>query len=171
MNRDTFLHLGIVTLATLLAIVGYVWWHYEVTSASAEAAKLAAEVETRSDEYSRTTRAKSELAALAADESFVEGRFLPVDEIVPFLEGLERTGDAFGADVSVVSVSDAVGGESIAVALEVGGSFDAVMRTLGTMEYGTYASSVSDLTLDTTDGERWGATLTLIVGARELETP
>jgi len=171
MNRNAFLHLGLVTLAALFAIVGYVWWHHEVKIASEEAATLAADVETRGDEYSRTARARSELAALAADETFVEGRFLPVDGVVPFLENLESTGEEFGANVSVVSVSDALSGESIAIALEVSGSFDAVMRTLGTIEYGTYASSVANLTLETPNGEGWNATMTLIVGARETETP
>lgn len=171
MNRESFLHFGIVTLGMLLTAVAFVWWHYEVSSASEEAATLAAEVTARGDEYSRTARARSELAALAADESFVEGRFLPVAEIVPFLEGLERSGEEFGATVSVASVSDALAGERIAVALKIQGSFDEVMRTLGTIEYGSYASSVSALTLDTPDGEVWSAALTLVIGARETETP
>ena len=94
------------------------------------------------------------------------------EEIVPFLDQLERTGASLGSVVTVASVSEEQGTERdrILLSLSIAGSFDSVVRTLGAIEYGPYDSAVSSMTLDTvadTEAQgRWTATATFALGAR-----
>lgn len=170
MNRSAFTQFGLALLFALLAGLLYGWWYVQVTTEIAQSEALAAEAQMLGEEFSRSALARTELAALAVDEAFVAGRFLPVPEIVEFLEELETTGRSFGAQVSVVSVADATTKGRLSVALSIAGSFDAVMRTIGAVEYGRYASVVRNLTLDTAGEGEWSASMTMEVEAATAPT-
>ncbi len=167
MKRSSFIHLGLVVLIAIMVSLAYAWWHQEVLRVASEAADLAVQAAERGNVQTRSSR--NEVASLAEGEAYVGAHLLPLGEIVPFLEGLEATGREFGALVAVASVSDAAGEGQISIALSIEGSFDSVMRTVGTIEYGPYASAIDTLTLDTLDGTLWSATLTLLVASKTAE--
>lgn len=165
MKNSALIHLGIAILVAILAVIAYVWWQEQVLQAVSAARTLAEEASSVSGTQAETLRSKTELSTLTADEAFVEERFLPPSGIVEFLEGLEETGRSYEAEVSVVSVSDVLDGDRIAIALSVEGSFDAVMRTLGTLEYGPRAVTVETVTLDTSGEGAWTLAGRFLVGA------
>jgi hypothetical protein len=68
---------------------------------------------------------------------------------VAFLGDLEKQGKAQGAAVEVLSVTDQDATKRrISLSLKITGSFDAVVRTLGTIEYGPYDAVLTNVTLD-----------------------
>lgn len=169
MTRSPFLPLGLAIIVALAAVMGYLFWHRAVVDASANAALLAGEVALKSGVLSESASARSALAALSDDEDFMERLLLSTEDLVPFLEELEASGSDYGASVSVVSVSDAEGEGRIRVAFSIEGSFDAVMRTLGTVEYAEHASAVRNVTLDTPGEGMWSAAVTMILAVRDTE--
>lgn len=160
----------IVTLALLVAAFGsYAWWHTQASSATDRAAALATEIEQMRLDSERARDARDQLAAIAGDEAAVRGYLVPTQDVVPFLETLEQTGTAFGSDVEVVSVSARQEPRShLELSLRITGGFDAVVRTLGAIEYAPYDIELRQLGLDTAGGSAtttpWVASATLLVG-------
>lgn len=173
MRRLAFIQLFLASLllASILAVYGF--WYAEVGKASAEAAKLSDDILTKSQDSARVTAAKAALVSLAGDEASVTQYLIPPGDVVPFLESLEQTGKALGATVEVVSVASEATKERghLALSLKISGPFDAVLRTLGAIEYGPYDSSLTGLTFDTprsdTEGaQAWTAAATFSIGTQ-----
>ncbi len=163
--------LAVAVLVGVLAAYGA--WYVVVGQASATSAALATEIETKTQESARVASAREALATLATDEASIQAYFIRQEDIVSFLERLESSGSSLGSVVEVVSVGAEPGGERphIRLSLKITGSFDAVMRTLGAIEYGPYDSAVTSVTLDTLPAEngpsgRWTAAATLTLGTR-----
>jgi hypothetical protein len=173
MIRRTLIEL-VIALLVLAGVLGaYAFWYGAVGDASAEAAALSKEIRAKGIESSRVADEKDALTLLAADEASMRAYFVRQEEIVPFLSMLEKKGAALGAKLEVASVSeDATGGRNrILLSLKITGSFDAVLRTLGAIEYGPYDSSVSNVTFDTSSAEDgvpavWTAVGTFAIGAQ-----
>jgi hypothetical protein len=170
MIRRPFIDVLIAGIFCLLAIGGYVLWYGMVASAADEAARLAQELGAQGEAESRALGVEKKLAELEAKEAGVYGHLVSANDIVPFLEQLEATGERLGSNVEVVSVTNAPGTplETLSLSLRITGSFDAVMRTLGAIEYQTYDTALTNLTLDTPPGEvrAWSAAATFAVGMR-----
>lgn len=164
----------LVCAALLLVVVGgvYAFGYTFVGKASAEAARLATEIRTKSEETTRVVAAKAALVSLVEDEANVRQYLVRPEDIVGFLERLERTGQALGATVEVVSVSADRGTPRgrITLALKISGSFDSVLRTLGTIEYGAFDSTLTSLTFDRpivgAEKEEWTAAASFIIGTQ-----
>lgn len=160
----SFLVAAAIALAALAAYVAEFTLFSRVREDASAAFSEVARIE---NENQAIARAKEAIAALEGDEASVASHFVSPDAIVPFLESLERSGEELGTEVEVVSVSSP--GESdgrIALALGIKGSFAAVMRTLGTLEYGNEDLRLSSLTLDTLstdEGSTWTAAATFSV--------
>lgn len=174
MMRRTLIELVVAFLVLASVLGAYAFWYVAVGKARDEAAALSKQIQTKTLESARVTEAKDALALLAADEASMREYFVSTQDIVPFLGMLERKGTALGSSLEVVSVSsDTVAGrERILLSLKITGSFDAVLRTLGAIEYGPYDSAVSNVTFDTAVGEpgvasAWTAVGTFSVGTRE----
>jgi hypothetical protein len=56
------------------------------------------------------------------------------------------------------------------MSLRIVGSFDAVMRTLGAIEYQAYDTTLANVTLDTPTGENWTASASFLVGTPPTAT-
>ena len=87
--------------------------------------------------------------------------------MVAFIDTLEGRGRSLGATVNVLSVS--TGGDSahptLELTLSIKGSFDAVMRTVGSIEYAPYAISISSLLVGKDVKESWMANLKMRVAS------
>lgn len=167
MNRKPLINLALAALVFIIVLGTYALWYSSVELRSQEAATLAEEIRQRGEVGGRTALARKALEDLAVDEASVYRFFVSDDEIVPFLESLERTGVGLGSEIKVVSVRlEGEGADArIALAVSITGSFDAVLRTLGAIEYQAYDTRLSTLTLNTTGMGVWTAAANIAVAA------
>jgi len=178
MRRVTLIHLILAVLLVLSVLGAYLFWFTAVGKASAEAAVLAENIRAKSQELEKVAAAKVALEALAEDEASIRAYLVREAEIVPFLGRLEEAGTSLGASVDVVSVSTETLAERsrIMLSVKIEGSFDAVLRTLGSIEYGAYDSSVERITFDTvpageTPSGEWTATAIFSLGTQSIPVP
>lgn len=164
-------YIGISIAATILltALAAYGLWYSAVSRKAAEAAQLGSELRTLGEAGGRAASVRRAKEELDRQEALVYGHFVDNATIVPFLETIESTGRSLGAEIDVVSVGDAQGkSNQLQMALSITGSFDAVVRTLGAIEYQAYDTTLTSFTLDTppTDDAVWTAAATFLVGKR-----
>lgn len=173
MKRTALIQLSIA-LALLASVLGaYGFWYASVGKSSVEAAALSEAIRTKSQDSARVAAAKVALESLSEDEAAMRAYLVREQDIVPFLGTLEQTGTTLGATVEVVSVSTERKNErsQIQLSLKITGSFDAVLRTLGAIEYGPYDSAIQSVTFDTVPSEAgaatsWTAAATFILGTQ-----
>jgi hypothetical protein len=174
MNRAALIHFLIALSFAFLMLAGYVFLFLSLSSARAGAAAARAEVARMEHEDATLADAEDALAKLAADETLLRSYFVSTSGVVAFLERIERSGDALQSVVEVVSVTEPKEeGGRLMLSVRITGDFRAVMKTLGSLEYGPYDIQVDSLTLDTVpsdDGEEWVAATTFTVATIE-ETP
>src|SRR5207237_1678 len=92
----------------------------------------------------------------------------PETGVVAFISELEALARGQATSMKVLSVSTGSEAEQpmllLSVAIE--GTFDAVMRTIGAIEYAPYDLALSKISLAKSDGEGvWHADLALTVGS------
>ncbi len=160
--------IGLVSVSTLM-----------VQKTTVKATELSAEIEAKRAEATRVEQASKALPALLSAEESIKTYFVRPDDIVPFLGQLEKQGGAQGAVVQVLSVdSNASGADKrISLSLKITGTYDAVLRTIGTIEYGPYDIVLTNVTFDTlrapdgkTSGE-WTAAAVFSLGTQPIEAP
>lgn len=173
MKRTPLVDLGIALALLVVALGGYWLGYRHEETLRTESLALAGTLAEREAEAARVAAAAAALGPLAADEEAMRAYLVRTDEIVPFLEELEATGAATGATVEVVSVADAPEGERpyLQLALAVTGSFDAVLRALGAIEYGPYDSRIQTLTISGGEEGGWTASATLRFGTVPVPAP
>jgi len=166
------IRLGAAALIFIIAVVGYGVWYAMVEGQSAAATDLANQIAQKRTDTSRAAIAKTQLTSLAADQATINQYFVSTDGVVPFLEGLQQTGTYFGANLQVVSVS-AVPGKPyghLDLSIKIVGPFNAVMRTIGAIEYEPYNTAIKGVTFNTDQQAStattptWTATMTVSVG-------
>lgn len=173
MNR-TLLRLVIWVLIFVVAVGAYAYWYYLLTAADAEVATLAQQVNQRSVDETSAEQAADELSQLSGAESDIQGYFVVPDNVVSFLEEQQTLGTSLGAQMSVVSVTANPNPHPhLDLALTISGSFVAVMRTVGAIEFSPYDITVSSLNLSTTNTDTssgWTAAMALSVGTASSTT-
>lgn len=163
--------LSIVTVVVLLALalVGYAALRTKVSRQSVAVASLMQQIEAKTAAADHLALVRETLASLTDEEAAVQSYFVPDTAIVPFIEELQSRGRVLGAEVEIASVAAIPAGPKsrpkLTVALSVEGPFDAVMRTLGSLEYAPYAIKVTTLTLTLGADAVWTANTSLSVGS------
>ncbi len=134
----------------IAAVVGYSIWYAKVEAQSIRIGDLVTEIQQQTQATQRIAAAKSALASLSTDQATLSHYFVSTNDIVQFLGGVESTGKFLGANVQVVSVSATPGTPygQISLSLTITGSFNAVAKTLGAIEYGPNDITLTSLTLD-----------------------
>ncbi|MES2668440.1 MAG: hypothetical protein V4644_01995 [Patescibacteria group bacterium] len=180
MMKRTLIQLGISFLVLASVLGAYAFCYNVLVAAKADAAALAAEIGKKSQEASRIQETRDALEGLAADEAVMQGYLIRQEDIVPFLTMLEERARELGSTLEVVSVSAEKGAERgrILLSLRVDGSFDAVLRTLGSIEYGPYDAQIQSVTFDTpgnamgtSTAPLWTAAATFAFGTRDAQAP
>lgn len=168
MNKATLTKLIIAAVCLTVSLCAYMYWYHLLTVANAHVAELDSEIVAQNALTMSSASAESELENLAGARSDIEGYFVVTDNIVSFLEALQSLGKRLGTDITVASVTaGSTPRPHIDLALTATGSFAAVMRTVGAIEFSPYDISVSTLTLSTVTTDQkatWTAALTLVVG-------
>ena len=165
--KSRFIHLGIALVITILALVSYSSFHYAVVQASASVAALEGEITARTESAGRIAQARAALAEIAGGEALVESYFVSEEGVVNFIDDIEARGRSLGSTltVSAVETSQADEHPALLLTLQTEGSFDALMRTIGTIEHAPYALSVADLSLAQRGEHLWRGTLRIRVGS------
>ncbi len=162
-----------IALALLTGSIGvYAFAYYQVVSESKRSAELESQIQMTIESAVKAAETSDTLVALAEDERVIREYYVSLAGIVPFLERIEGTGRSIGSAVQVVSVSDKPGSDGrITLTLRIIGSFEAVLRTLGAIEYGPYDSRITSLTFDTpATGGAWTAAATFSVATDAVPT-
>lgn len=174
MKKTAYAPLFMASLVLLGSFVVFGLEYYVLAQGKTQVMELQRKVEEKKVDIAKASRARNALATLGTSEDQVRSFLLQKDRIVSFLESLQATGKSLGTSVEVVSVSDDKqnGHPRINVSLLVSGSFDSVMRTVGTLENGPYDGVLNSLTLDSGGPivkgvQQWSAATVLSVG---LET-
>jgi Tfp pilus assembly protein PilO len=168
---------ALVLIVIMLSLYGYAY--AQVSLKSAELKSLTLQISKKTLAAADAGAARAQLAALAPQEATLQQYFLSNADIVSFLEQLATTGKYFGSKVEVVSVAAVPGtpNGALNLSLTVTGSFDAVMRTVGAIEYGPHETTVTNFTLTTmgdssqaSSSPQWQASATFLVGTQNSTT-
>ncbi|MDB5189145.1 MAG: hypothetical protein JWL82_102 [Parcubacteria group bacterium] len=179
MNTRTLAPILIALVVLLISGGLYGLGYYRLAALNEKTKTLANEIGSKTFELARLARAHTALNSLSADEGTLTQYAIGKEEVVPFLGALQAVGKPLGATVEVLSVSDEKSGTHgrISLSLAIAGSFDAVMRTLGAIEYGAYDGVITNLSLDTgtsdakvATGGAWTAAAVFSVGTRSASS-
>jgi len=151
-----------------LAMCVYGYGYFLISRKSVAVASLEQQILSKMETASRVSSAHAALAEISGDEATVQTYFVSQTQVVSFIDALQTTGTNLGTKVEVLSVSQkpSTARSALAITLSVSGSFDAVMRTVGAIEFSPY-----DLTMDTfglskdVSIDLWQANMTITVGS------
>lgn len=165
--KSPLTHFLIAAVITGAALSGYAGWYATVSNESGRVADLQARITAATASVTRMASVHTAFAEIAGDEATIEGYFVPETGVVSFINGLETLGNAQHATVSVLSVSTgpAAGQPTLLITLSIKGTFDAVMRTVGAIEYVPYDVSFSTLSIAKDSDASWHADLNMTVGS------
>lgn len=165
-------HLIAVCVLAAGVLVGYCAWYMVVSAKSVSVAVLENDIVAQTATVSRTASARAALSEIADDEATVQQYFIPEANVVTFINTLESIGREQGASVNVLSVSASKTRPQNAFdfALTATGTFSAVMRAVGAIEYAPYDLSIASVNLSANDTNVWSANITLTVGAIKSAT-
>lgn len=165
--KSPLLQLVAALTLSVVALIGYAAWYAAIADTSNAVANIESQIEAKTQAQSRIASTRAALAEIAGDETAMRGYFVSETGVVAFIDDLEARGRTHGAVVSVLSVSttNAGGHPAFALGVSVKGVFDAVMRTLGVIEYAPRDLSVSTLSLTQVAKNSWRADLNLVVSS------
>lgn len=168
--KSPLVHIIFAFSLCVAMLIGYGVWYAVIKDKSAAVASLESQIVTKTDAMSRVASARAALAEIAGDEARMQGYFVPETGVVAFINNLEALGQTQGSTtISVLSVSTS--GATLTFTLTIKGTFDAVMRTVGAIEYAPYDLSISTLSLIQDGKNIWHADLNLLVGSVSASTP
>ncbi len=151
----------------LLVAVGGAWSSYaSLTEKSVAAAALHVEAGYKTSLAESASSAQAIRAEIARNERLLAEYFISDTEIAAFAANLERKGMELGVlvrDVSTVSIQ-ADGRPAHRITLTVSGTFDALMRMTGSIEYSPYDISIESLAAMHAEGVIWSGDIVVIVG-------
>ena len=172
--KSHLIQLILALVVCAAALVGYWVWYGAVASTSAAVTALQSQIDTKTRVANRMATTRSALAEIVGDEAVVQNYFISETGVVAFIDSLEALGRVNGATaVNVLSVS--TGGASaqptFTFTLSIKGTFDAVMRAVGAIEYAPYDISISSLAIGQDAKNVWHADLTFLVGTSAASAP
>ncbi len=170
--KSSTMHISIWISICVATIVGQGFWYAVIAEKSAEVASLQNQIDTKTETAGRVAAARTALAEIADDESAVQSYFVPETRVVSFIDDLEARARAQAATMKVLSVSigDDAKKPTLVLSLTVNGTFDAVMRTVGAIEYAPYDLSILKLSLGKEEKSVWNANVELIVSSVPAST-
>lgn len=178
MNIRTLVPLIIAVLILLGAVALYGAGYYLLTKFNETENGLDTQIAAKGRDLENASRAHAALSSQGGQT--LDQYLLAKSDIVPFLEELQGEGAPFGAKVDVLSVTDQKDKvrSRVQLSLSITGSFDAVMRTLGSIEYSPYDGVMTNVSLGTATGDAktatgtaWTALATYSVALAGTSTP
>lgn len=165
--RSPVTHFIFMFILGVLSVLGYVFWYSIVMDERAKVVSLQDQIDLVHNTADRITLARTILSGTENDEVKMRSYFVPEANVASFINDLESRTSAQKATLSVSSVS--TGGTSAHLTLKldliIKGTFDAVMHTIGAIEYAPYAISIPTVSVQQDDKGVWLANLKVIVGS------
>lgn len=167
--KPIYIHLTLASCLLVGAVALYVFAYLYIEDIGKRVVATEQEIRNRNAEVANIREAQNALAALAESEARIRRYFVPEGEVVAFLEEIGRTGDALGADVTVVGVTEKTiedGRTMLDLSVQATGPFASVMRTLGTLEFAPYDITLSNLSMNAAESAdaAWSASASFDVG-------
>ena len=165
--NSPFVNLIIAVVICVIASIGYGVWYAAIVAKSTAVAALENQIAAKTKTADRIASARAALNEIADDEIIVQKYFVSKTGVVAFIDDLESRAKAQGVSMSVLSVSTegAPAQPTVVLSLTIKGTFDAVMRTVGSIEYAPYDISVLGLSLGQIATNSWHADLKILVGS------
>lgn len=150
------------------AVSLYSVWYAVVSEKSGEVASLESRIIASGENAGRIELARAALSEIEGDEVDMQNYFVSESSAVSFISGLEALGLANSATVTVLSVSKKA--SSLLLSLSIAGTFDAVMRTVGAIEYVPYSVSIATISVGQDAKDDWHANLSLVADSAFVAT-
>ena len=165
--KAPFIQLSIALAILATAGIACGVWYGIIAGESARVAQIGGQIDAKTRVATRIASARAALAEISGDETAVQAYFVSSANVVSFIDDLEARGHALGSTVSVLSVSadPSSAHSALDLALSVTGPFNAVMRTVGAIEYAPYDILLSDLSIGQDDKGAWHANVKIVVGS------
>lgn len=170
--KSHFFHLILAFFVAVAVLVCHGFWYSIVAEKSAKVANLKEQIAVKTETASRIASARAALAEISDDEKTLQEYFVPETGVVAFIGEIESQGRELGSEVSVLSVStDTIDKQPAFIfSLNIKGTFDSVMRTVGVIEYAPYNLSISKISIIKDDKDSWNTNLDLVVGSVSVAT-
>lgn len=166
MKKSSVIHLIFALTITILMGASYSWWYAEIMRKNDDVASIDSQINLIQRAMSHVTSARAALTEISGDEERLQNYFISETGVVSFIDMLQARGFAQKTFIDVLSVS--IGGTAtqrvLLLAVTISGTFDAVMRMVGAIEYAPYDISVSSLSVQQNAKNNWQANLSLTVG-------
>lgn len=146
---------------------------YSALSAkSTSVATLEDSIAVKTETVKRIAATRATLSSIARDEMVIQNYFVPETGVVAFIDSLETHGKEQEAVVSVLSVSKSgtTARPTLALSITIKGTFDAVMRTAGSIEFMPYDVSIIAFDMEQDAKDTWHAGVKLLVGSAPAVT-
>lgn len=171
--KSPLIQLGVAITILVGALVGYGFWYGAISSESAAVSGLQGQIDAKKEAVKRVAAAQAALTEIAGDEAAVQSYFVSESAVVSFIDDLQARGRALGTKVSVASVSASTlsSHPALSLALTIQGPFDALMRTVGSIEYAPYDLVISSLSITNDNTNVWHADVSLLVGSAPVSIP
>lgn len=165
--KSPFSHLVTISVLCIVAFIGYGVLYAALSAKSASVAALENSIATKTETVKRIAATRATLAGIATDETVIQNYFVPETGVVSFIDALETHGKEQGALVSVLSVSKSGATEqpALTLAVTIKGTFDAVMRTAGAIEFMPYDLVITSFEVSQDAKDAWHADMKLLVGS------
>lgn len=169
--KSPLFHIIVWVSLCIVAFAGYGFWYATVSHKSVAVSKLQNQVDTKTKTADRIASARTVLSEVDNSEATIKSYFITETGVVSFINDLKEYARAQNTDITVLSVSSGKSGTQhiLTFSLTVDGNFDAVMRTIGVIEYAPYNLSISKLSINKGEANDWGANIEIIVG--QMPTP
>lgn len=170
--KSHFFHLVIAFVICGVALIGYGFWYTAVSAKSAAVANIQSQIVAKKETITRAASARVTLTEISGAQATLQNYFVPETGVVSFIDGLELEGKTLRTTVNVLSVSTGSSKTqpTLSFSLTIKGTFDAVLRTVGAIEYAPYDISVSGFSLMQDGKDNWQADLNLSVGSMTVAT-
>lgn len=165
-------HLLTASIVFIAVIAGQAYWYSIISKKSADVAELQSQIDVKSRATSRIASSRAVFAEIADDEAAVKNYFVKERDVVAFINDLQARGLSQKSEVKVLSVSSSgsAARSILTFALTITGAFDAVMRTIGTIEYAPYNLSISKFSVAKDGKKTWSANLEMVVSSVPADT-
>jgi len=165
--KSSLSHMLIWVCICATTFVGYGFWHSIIANKSIAVENMQNQIDTKIEMVDRIASARTTLADVSGSEIAIQSYFIAETEIVSFIDTLEAYARAQNATMKVLSVSTSKAGTqpTLAFLLTINGTFDAIMRTVGTIEYAPYNLSIAKLSFGKGEKSSWNANVEILVGS------
>jgi Tfp pilus assembly protein PilO len=164
-------HIVIACIICAMVFLVHGFLYTVIAKKSTTAAELQNQIDLKREKIKNIASSRAALSGIAKEESVVNKYFVSESEVVSFIADLQASGLSQGAVVKVLSVStgNANMRPSLTLSLTIAGAFDAVMKTVGMIEYSPYYLTISKFSISKDDKKTWKSDIEIVAGSIQAE--